>query len=229
VIDHANGGNNMEIGRESYAIPFSEVNRAVQQMPKNTDARVMFIMLVLTGCRIKALDKMRPDRIMNGYLYYDPGKKQGSLIKERMPDWFLEELRDYRDHRKVPGNALFAISSETFRRYFNRDIRPSMPGTWMKKILIPFKDGLKMEFIYELKGLRKNFQTLEFARQMKHWGNPEIALQFTSKKMKHSTTRITAHHYLCNFENLGIRPDLMNLPETALQRIGQQSRLLDYW
>lgn len=219
----------MDIGRESYAIPLTDVSDAVRSMERGTDVREMFIMLALTGCRIKALDKMRPEKIMNGYLYYEPGKKQGGLIKIRMPEWYLEELKNYREHRRVAGNKMFGISSETFRRYFNRDVRAKLPESWKKSLMVPYVDGLKREYLYELKGLRKNYQTLEFAKQFKHWGNPEIALQFTSKKMKHSNTRITAHHYLQNFDSLGIKPDLLNLPETALQRIGQQSNLLDYW
>lgn len=31
----------------------------------------------------------------------------------------------------------------------------------------------------------------------------EVALQFTSKEMKHSSERITAYHYLVNFSSLG--------------------------
>jgi integrase len=227
-LDVKRGIESMEIGRETYAIPYRDVAAAVQAMDPATDNRVMFIMLALTGCRIKALESMRYDRIFGNDFFYRPCKSQKGWIKEYLPDWYLRELREYRESRKIMGNAMFGISSETFRRYFNRDERPRLPEPWRKKIRVPWTHTLKTEYQHELKGLRKNLQTTLFAQELKKWGNPEIALQFTSKHMKHSSTRITAHHYICNFDGLGISPDLKNVPSTTLMMDGDQRRILEY-
>lgn len=61
------------------------------------------------------------------------------------------------------------------------------------------------EYRYQLKGLRKNFQTLMFAEELAEWDDPQIALLKVSKRMKHSAEHITFHHYIEDMEALGLR------------------------
>lgn len=218
----------MKIGRQSYAIPFHDVSEAAKSMTWASENRVMFEIIAITGCRIKALDCMEYDKLHGTTLFYKPGKRQKGYIQETLPVWWVKEYMEYRKNAPIQGNQMFWISAETFRRYFNRDVRPKLIGGWIEKLLIPQGTGYREEYQYELKGLRKNYQTRHFAENLQKWKNPEIALMFTSKHMKHSTTKITAHHYLENFDALGIRPDLRNIPTATISMEGIQKRILEY-
>ncbi|MDI6738703.1 MAG: hypothetical protein QME12_09425 [Nanoarchaeota archaeon] len=87
---------------------------------------------------------------------------------------------------------------------------------------------MKEEYIYQLKGLRKNYQTLEFAKQFEKWQDASIALEFTSKNMKHSSGKITAYHYIENFESLNIEKYKHLTPAEIIANSQTQMRLMDY-
>ncbi len=212
---------------ESHAIPFEKVREAIDFMGYGSPERVMFEMLILTGCRITELDRMVISKIYGSILYWGLGKNQKSFRKEALTVSYLKELKYYRDHHRVYGNKIFGIHSHTFRRYFNRDVRPNLSKEWQEKTLFQKKGALVPEYVYQLKGLRKNFQTLEFKKELEKWKDSGVALEFTSKKMKHSSKHITAYHYLVNFDTLGIN-NLSELEPSDLLKKTRQTRLMDF-
>ncbi|MDI6738152.1 MAG: hypothetical protein QME12_06605 [Nanoarchaeota archaeon] len=219
----------MEINHEidSHAVPFNRVLEALNIMQYASDVRAMFQMLFLTGCRMKELDNMQASMIYGNVIYWHLGKNQRGFRKVRLPNYFVRELREYRNTHRVYGGKLFGIDAHTFRRYFAKFIRPRLPS-WQEKRFRDKCGVLEPEYIYQLKGLRKDFQTLEFARQLDKWKDASVALEFTSKGMKHSSTRITAKHYIENFESLDIERYKHLTPGEILSAGMSQMRLMDY-
>lgn len=219
----------MEINHEieSHAVPFDRVLEAMGIMQYASDTRVMFQMLFLTGCRISELDNMQLSKLYGDVLYWHLGKNQRGFRKIRLPAYFIKELKEYRNTHRIYGDKLFGIEAHTFRMYFAHFIRPKLPN-WQEK---RFKDRcgvLVPEYIYQLKGLRKDFQTLEFAKQLDKWKDASVALEFTSKGMKHSSTRITAKHYIENFDSLNIERYKHLTPGEILAAGILQTRLMDF-
>jgi len=215
----------LNLEKDGTAIPLTEVRRVLEKMTYATTVRVMFGMLFWTGCRICELDNMKRGNIYDGYVYWKTGKNQNDYRKEKLPSYFIEELQEYWRTNRILGESMFGVTSETFRRYFNRDVRPLLKGAWLEERLV-FKQGtITRENILQIKGLRKTFQTYVFAQELYKWNNPEIALQFTSKKMRHSSTRITAYHYLENFDVLGISDPKHLKPFVEIR----QKRLMDFF
>lgn len=196
-------------------------------MPYASSNRVMFTMLFLTGCRLTCLDRMRLRNLHGEHLYWRPGKNQKGWRKERLPIEYLEELRAYRETHRVDQDRLFGIASETFRREFNRASRPTLGPAWRRKRPVMRNERLDLEYVYQLKGLRKDFQTLDFKRNYDELCDAGLAIEMTSKRMRHSSTKITARHYIENFDALGVKT-LPSLVPNELLRMGQQKRLLDY-
>jgi len=195
----------IEVLDDAKAISLDEVQRAYDILPYGTATRVMFGMLALTGCRISELDRMRRDMIYGDVLHWFLGKKQRNVRKIRLPAWFLSELRYHHELEPPTLQRMFSISSETFRRYFNRDARPILSPRWRDRVLRYRNGAQTSDYRYQLNGLRKNYQTIMFSSQWQKWKDAGVALEFTSKEMKHKSTKITAHHYLENFETLGIQ------------------------
>lgn len=215
------------IHSESHCIPFRYVIEAIEFMQYGSGLRVMFEMLFLTGCRISELDNMKLSKIYGNWIYWKLGKNQKRHRKEELPKKYVEELKHYREHNKVYSDKLFSMQHDTFRREFNKKIRPKLSRSWQQLRLID-KDGLlQQEYFLQLKGLRKNYQTLDFAKQLKKWNDAYIALEFTSKKMRHSSKRITAYHYLENFEDIEILKYREMTPAEILSQ-ANQTRIFDF-
>jgi integrase len=210
---------------ECRGIPFKYVAEAVNYMPYASAERVMFQMLAITGCRISELDNMQVNRIIKGWIYWKLAKNQASYRKEQLPEFYLKELNVYREKNRVYANKLFGISHTTFIRYFNRDVRPKLSQHWVKQRLKPCTANFQLEYIFQLKGLRKNFQTLEFARQLDKWKDSGVAIEMTSKKMRHSSKGITAYHYIESFDALEIEHYKKYSPAEILQQQSQTSLL----
>lgn len=196
----------LNLSLEGQAVPLGRIKEVIDYLPYGNQIRVMFQFLAVTGCRISELNKMRPDRILKSqdkyFLIWALGKNQKSFRKEELPGHLIEELKEYRKDQRCCQNKLFGISSETFRRMFNRDVRPFLSEAWRELKIKMSKGQLQTEYVLQLKGLRKTFQTLNFAQELKKWNNPDIALEFISKRMKHSSKHITAYHYIVNFDQL---------------------------
>jgi len=164
----------------------------------------MFEMLVLTGCRISELDNMKRSNIRKGFLYWKLGKNQSNYRKVALPERYMQELKDYWETHRVPVDDVFGIKSHSFRRYFDRYVRMQLGGCWLEKVNVFRNDFFVDEYFLQLKGLRKNYQTMLFKSEYEKWGDAGVALEFTSKAMKHSSKHITAYHYLVNFDALGM-------------------------
>lgn len=197
----------VEILVECVAVPFSAVACAMRRLEYGTASSVMFKMLVLSGCRLQALERMQICMIQGGTLFYHPGKTQKRFLKVRLPTWYLVELAEYgRLHRKG-SDRLFSCSSEGFRRYFNK-IRPRLGLAWNERAFMPKQNGFSDCYKLQLKGLRKTVMTKIFHEELAKWGSADMALEMTSQKFAHSTTHMTAYHYLREFEQLGLKPDV---------------------
>lgn len=192
----------MIILTETICVPFVECKKAISRMHYASTERVMFIMLVLTGCRLQALDTMFSSWLINGVLYYHPGKNQKQYLKTPLPNWYLKELCEYRKNHRIWGDHLFSCTADAFRRYFVR-IRPSLGYAWTETALMPHHNLCRESYVLQLKGIRKMFWTMEFKRQLEEWKDAGVALEMTSKKAAHSTTHMTAYHYLRDFAQIG--------------------------
>lgn len=221
----------MECVSDSYdlkAIPPDDIQTAIDHMAYASQERVMFRALVLTGCRIACLDKWRMSHLHGNYIYWEVSKTGGKYRKEFLPSDYLLELADYRNNSRVDGKRVFGITGETFVRYFNRDIRPRLGKAWNAKRLKPKAEGFDTEYVLQIKGLRKSFQTYDFARNYAKWHDAGVALEMTSKRMKHSTTHITAHHYIENFDALGIKKVTTDLDPIKALSLSRQMRIMDF-
>lgn len=215
------------IDSETYAVPLPYVRQALQLMAYASTERVMFQMLYYTGCRVSELDKMSPDLIHDNTIYWRPGKGQVGTRKEALPEPYIKELQEYRRTHRVAQNKLFAPKATTFRRYFDRDIRPNLGLAWNAKRRIVRSGRFGNEYALQLKGLRKTFQTMVFVAEWKRWGAADVALEFTSKRVKHSSKHMTAHHYLQGFQSIKIMQISVLEPGQALEQCIQK-RMLDF-
>ena len=211
---------------DSEAIPFPVVADAIQRLEYASAERVMFTMLAMTGCRIRALDNMFVDRVVEGVLHFHEGKSTTGLRRCSLPSFFWKEIEDYRKKHDVCSRRLFGVSAEHFTKVFLRVVRPYLGGLWVDK-RPDFSHPIRQErYVLRLKGLRKNFQTLEFARDLAKWGDAGVALEMTSKRMRHSSARITAYHYIENFDAIDAeRNAAFSMPE--LLRSGSRQTWLD--
>lgn len=180
-------------------IPYEDIIQAVKNMEYASEIRIMFEMKFLTGCRSKALDEMEYERIIGTTIYFRPGKNQKGWCSEELPQWYIEELKEYRLKHPMKKGKLFHIKSETMTHYFNRDIRPRLKGRWQEVRPIPVKGGFEYVYSLTLSGLRKSHKTLDFYKLYKEIGDASIAAELASKKFKHNTTRMTLHHYISLF------------------------------
>jgi len=204
---------------EEQAIPLREVQTAYDTLPRGSATRVMFGMLALTGCRITELDKMRKSMIYDDVIHFFLGKRQRKVRKIKLPSWYWEELDAMHKEEPCPGDGLFPISSESFCRYFTH-VRKILNDKWRDRVIKYSNQEKITQYRYQLKGLRKNYQTIVFAHEWKRWEDADVALEFTSKAMKHSSKHITAYHYLQHFDALGLR---RGVPPKALEFEGQRS------
>lgn len=183
-------------------------------------------MLALTGCRLSELNGMRISNIQGNIIYWRLGKNQKGWRKEALPDWYLKELQEYINTHRLKRDHLFGPSATSIRRYFNRDIRPYLGEEWQEKISHP---GYTIDerYILQLKSFRKSFGTTIFWREYQKWEDAGVALEFTSKRMCHSTTHMTAFHYLRNFETTEV--ELWDQFLSAKPVILEQRRVTDFY
>lgn len=183
---------------EGHTIPFRNAIEPIRFLPRGNVIRVMYTLAFLTGCRLCELDRMIPSMLFDNWIYWFPGKRQTDFRKEKLPGWFLEELKLYRRHNRVPEDKFFGISHDSFRRYFNLYVRPKISIGWREKRIVGFQSHgkFKTEYAFQLKGLRHNFQSVKFREELDKWKDAHVALEFTSKRMRHSSHRMTVYHYI---------------------------------
>jgi integrase len=207
------------------AVPYSRFRELFHYLPRADPVRVMVLMLALTGCRLSELNRMTTDGLTGNVLYWRLGKNQQGWRSEPLPAWYISELAEYRaTHRSALGR-LFGPSAYTLRRYFNRDVRPWLSAPWQRKRAHPGYVG-EEPYELQLKGFRKSFGTTVFWREYQHWRDAGVALEFASKRLKHSTTHMTAYHYLQHFEHVEV--ELWDQFLDAEAAPEAQRRLADY-
>lgn len=186
----------MDVDIEVLAIPFLLIRRTLARLDKGSTLKVMFSTLALTGCRISELDNMTTDLCRYPLLIWGLGKGQHGYRKEEMPEWWWKELALYRKTHRVPAQKLFGPTHRTFRRQWDWAREDQLPEEWRAKSTRVLQGTLQQAYKFQLKGLRKTYQTHLFNSYYKKWKDPSIALELTSKKMRHKSTRITMYHYV---------------------------------
>lgn len=196
---------------ESKAIPLDKALEPIQRfdiIPYASHIRVMYQALMFLGCRISELDNFKWSLIFphknNKYLwiYWQLGKNQKTHRRELMPKKYYDELVEYRKEFGK-GDKLFTLSFEGFRKYFY-EIRPLLSDAWQKKIIRPKGPRMFLEYDLQLKGLRKNWATLDWKKNFDKYLDPTYATMRTSKNMRHSSKNITNDFYIQNLERLGL-------------------------
>lgn len=187
----------------------------------------MIEMLFYTGCRPAELDRMKIDNLFENTLYWKLGKNQRSHRKEVLPAAYVKELREYRETHAVPQSKLFSMTADSLRARFNHHIRPYLGHSWTDKRLRSKNGFLVEEYILQIKGIRKTYQTMVFAQELKKWKSAEVAVEFTSKRMKHSSRSITCFHYIENFDVLKIN-SIANLNPCEAIKPVSQLRMYDF-
>lgn len=193
------------------AIPFCEVKRLIEFLEYASAVRVMVSIAALTGCRMSELDCMTRNSIVASdrvYLVWRPGKGQKGQRKEALPRWFLPELDLYlKTHALIAKGGseapLFNFNHHSLRRYINQFVRPKVGGAWLTKTMNTRGSMNGSEYLYQLKHLRHNFATLDFARNIERWGK-DVAIEFTAKRLRHSSYKMTVGYYIESFEALRI-------------------------
>lgn len=160
--------------------------------------RVRLRLYQTLGCRPCETDDLpAPEQcIFNNILYFKTRKKQNTQRKEHISDDLIKEILYMREEHKVKGSKMFPYNSETFRRIFNRDIRPRLSIVWQIKIKTKEKKGASSkEYLYSLYGYRRNFSALKYEYYLNKTESPQLATVMTQKSMKHKTEFMTLYHY----------------------------------
>lgn len=206
-------------------VPYDAFKELLPALPYGSVLRVMTLMLAYTGMRESELDKCYVNNLCGNTFYWCLGKNQTNKRprKEVLPECYVQELAYYRQTNRVSQDKLFGVSAETYRRYFNKH-REIVGGAWKEKERLPTR---RENYVLLIKSFRKNFQTIIFAYYYQKYGDAGVALEFTAKRMRHSSKNITAYHYIENFEKVQVEKWLEHFfcykPRSESQRL-----LLDY-
>jgi integrase len=213
---------------EGHDIPPSDLKESIKKIKYASHDNVMFKMCGITGCRIRELNNMELDRIFGKIIYWNTAKNQCSVRKMELPESYIKELETYRRNNYVKGNKLFGISSDTFRRRFNKIIRPKLGERWNIKRPLFLKNGkCRIEYRLQLKGLRKTYQTKAFVKFYDKWGDANIAMEKVCKEMKHSSKHITSYHYVENLNN-NMMNEYRRFQQQELFEKDNQKRIMDF-
>jgi len=185
------------------ALPFKEVIKLIDFFPFGNPYRVAYTLLALTGARISEIDNMGPKCLRGDLLIWKTGKNQKGYRRAYMPQWFLNELSFYMENSPHCSNKFFLFAGKTLRDVLNKQIRPILKGDWLKLKDQPPNGMDRQEYVYQLKGLRHSYATLDFYNKFKKWGGT-VAVEFTCKAMGHSSYKMTAGHYIGNFEKVEV-------------------------
>lgn len=214
---------------EGQGILIPDILRLIQSLEYGSVFSVYIKLLFYTGCRVAEIRRMKQSMVRQGWLYWQCGKnQQGQYRKEYLPSSFWEEWSFYAKNNRLPNDRLIGINEDTFRKYFT-DIRPSLGVRWIEKK--PFLRAGKFaeEYIYQLKGFRKNFATLlfEYYRSIKGYDDTTAVLM-VCKRMRHSDKGITALHYIGTAEQIRAKQYITLMPFEMVNRYGQRL-ILDFF
>jgi hypothetical protein len=209
-------------------VPFNAITEVLALIPYADPVRVGIQALFLSGCRLSEIDNWKLSHLYGNKLYFDVGKNQSGHRVISLSDAYLKEWQVYRQRNKVPSDKFFGFNGETLARYFNK-LRPKLSFRWQQKRIFPRKGKISYYYVLQLKGIRKSFVTLDYSKQLDEWKNEQVAVQFTSKAMRHSSERMTAYHYLCQFSKLDMKHYAHMTPIDILRQANLQTRLNDYF
>lgn len=214
-------------------IPFSEVRRLADAFKrrdgKPDNKRLAVLWLALTGARPCEIEGRKVSEIKLGSVWiWKPRKNQVGIRKEKLPTWFFEELDVFLDKGKYSNKDIFGITGESLARYINKYIRKKIGGRWLKKIpVFQADESIRWVYIWQLKDLRHNFQTLEWYKGVEKYGH-DMALYRISKRMKHSAKHITGTHYIESIEPLQCNKYKHKTMGEIINSMASQSSLLEY-
>lgn len=214
-------------------IPFEDVNVLFSYLPYATHLSIAIKLLHYTGCRIQEIDLMTREGITDNAIYWVIGKNQRGYRREYLPDSFIAELEKYWRITSVRGDSVLGIKASNILSQFNKKIRPLLPEQWQAKISKPKINPMRKtfdwsyEYVYQLKGFRKNWATLCFWYHYKKFQSGELAVQLTSARMKHSHTGMTSTHYLVACEQLNVER-YAHLFIFEIVKGVEQKRICDY-
>lgn len=211
------------------AVPYPEIIRAITSLPYANVVRIAFLWSFATGARPSEVSGFtlngRNSFLKGNYFYFRVGKNQrGQWRRETISTAIIEETRVYRENNRLPHDRVIGVSAETLGRYFNRDIRPLLGGTWLKRVAVPQKGGIH-EFVLQYKGLRKSFACLAFWSEFVRWKDAGAAFERVSARLHHSTIHITANHYLKDLDSLDLERWGLYSPCEILEMALEQRRL----
>ena len=199
---------------EGRAIPISEVLYLFNILPYANGIRVGLQLLFYTGCRLSELTQMRRSELIDGVIYWKLGKNQTHKAhrRERLPDAFMEELKLYWKTHRMPENRVYHATGSSLARRLNAEIRPLLREQWRDKVRTLRKSGFTWEYVYQLKGFRKIFATLIFVHYYTKFNDAYVAGEMTAKRMMHSDSGLTWHHYILCAEQIDAKKYMHLLP-----------------
>lgn len=218
---------------EVRAVPVPVITRAINRLQYGSSCRVIFELLFLTGCRINEIQLFKWENVVedeegNAQIYWRLGKNQDKQLRKAfLPKNYVNELKYYRRHSRIYHDRLFSCDGRSFARMFNK-LRYTLGSEWTQKGKVIRRGFIGREYYYQLKGLRKTFQTWLFYRLYKQWNDSTVAMLLTSKEMKHSSMQMTAHHYIRHFDELEIEHYENYVPQDVVKYANEQLNLLDY-
>lgn len=216
---------------DGHCLPLSMVEELFTLLPYGSPLSIWIKVLQQTGCRMKETDYMRYSYIKDGVLFWKLGKNQkGYFRKEQLSPALLAEIELMRQHTRIMGDCLFPAKAETFGRYYRKFIFPFLSSAWHEKREVLRPSGFASNYRYQLKGFRKNFQTILFYHYWKEYNDAGVGLELVSKRMKHSSTGMTIRHYIENVNQLGVNNLNLLLGKTPGEwiRTSPQKKLFEY-
>lgn len=187
--------------RDGYAIPFDELKRLLDLFCYGNQYRVAFQFLALTGARISELKKIGLSCFYGNYVVWKAGKNQPGYRKEKLPNWFLQELFYYLKHHNHVASRIFPFDSSILRKILSSK-RKQLGGPWLHMRPDPSKGAIKNSYLLQVKGIRHTLATLKFKNYAIKYGFT-YALEKTANDLKHSTYKMTTRHYINEWEELG--------------------------
>lgn len=214
---------------DAYALSWPAIKELYDYLPWGNPIRVMARVCQQTGAHKVELDLMKKSLLHeDGTFFFECAKKRAKQMRKvQLSEDLLRELKFYWENNLTYADRMFGISSDTWTRYFNRDVRPRLSHLWNEKRPVAEKGKLVLEYVSQLKGFRHTYATMKFAKYYERYKDAYIAAEMVARDLKHSAKAITVRHYVINLEMLGLDTCLKYEPHTIMENISQ-SRVLDF-
>lgn len=205
--------------REEYLLDFEEIEndvtvpislldlrRTINHFPRCHEIRI-YLLLQANSMRVGEPYELYWHHILdNRTIVYRPGKqhyRRKRIIK--ISECFYQELMDFKKSAHFKDNKLFpGREKRRLQRQFNKKHRHAIGGKWSQERTGHNIGIIKDKYIYQFRSLRNMSGTLLFWYFLNVYRNADIALQCTAKRLKHSTTGITAQHYISRLKYLDL-------------------------